>query len=167
MAIPGRDCGCDCSPTPTPFCTHIKSPLSPAVHMARMPWCRVRKTESYRSPVCAPVESSRYRLRETAKSRSFHGCWGCYWQSDDYNVGCSVGCGQYFRIPPGEWIVVKIVLRERESASEAVRRFRKIVERSGLKREMRRRERYEKPSDIRRRKKMRAIRKTKMNSPPR
>lgn len=82
-------------------------------------------------------------------------------------MGCSVGYGQYFMIPPGEWIVVKIVLRERESASEAVRRFRKIVDRSGLKREMRRRERYEKPSDIRRREKMRAIRKTKMNSPPR
>ncbi|MGD0518697.1 MAG: 30S ribosomal protein S21 [Thermoguttaceae bacterium] len=63
--------------------------------------------------------------------------------------------------------MVKIVLRERESASEAVRRFRKIVDRSGLKREMRRRERYEKPSDIRRRKKMRALRKSKMQSPPR
>jgi small subunit ribosomal protein S21 len=62
--------------------------------------------------------------------------------------------------------VVKIVLRERESASEAVRRFRKLVDRTGLKREMRRRERYEKPSDIRRREKNRAIRKAKMQSPP-
>jgi small subunit ribosomal protein S21 len=61
--------------------------------------------------------------------------------------------------------VVKIVLRERESASEAVRRFRKLVDRSGLKREMRRRERYEKPSDIRRREKNRAIRKAKLQTP--
>ena len=44
--------------------------------------------------------------------------------------------------------MVKITLRERESVQEAVRRFRKIVERSGLKRELRRRERFEKPSDI-------------------
>jgi small subunit ribosomal protein S21 len=34
-------------------------------------------------------------------------------------------------------------LRDRESIQEAVRRFRKIVERSGLKREMRRREYYD------------------------
>lgn len=58
--------------------------------------------------------------------------------------------------------MVKIVLRERESIQEAVRRFRKIMDRSGLKRELRRRERYEKPSDIRRREKLRAIRKAQM-----
>jgi small subunit ribosomal protein S21 len=57
--------------------------------------------------------------------------------------------------------VVKIVLRERESAQEAVRRLRKILERSGLKRELRRRERYEKPSDVRRKAKNRAIRRSK------
>ena len=57
--------------------------------------------------------------------------------------------------------MVKIVLRVGESVQEAVRRFRKIVERSGLKREMRRRERYEKPSDVKRRAKDRAIRRFK------
>jgi small subunit ribosomal protein S21 len=57
--------------------------------------------------------------------------------------------------------VVKIVLRERETAQEAVRRFRKIVERSGLKRELRRRERFEKPSEVKRKAKNRAIRRTK------
>jgi len=60
--------------------------------------------------------------------------------------------------------VVKIVLRERESAQEAVRRLRKILERSGLKRELRRRERYEKPSDVKRRAKNRAIRRSKASS---
>ena len=57
--------------------------------------------------------------------------------------------------------MVKIKLRERESVQEAVRRFRKLVERTGLKRELRRRERYEKPSDVQRKAKMRAIRRTK------
>jgi small subunit ribosomal protein S21 len=58
--------------------------------------------------------------------------------------------------------LVKITLRERESVQEAVRRFRKIVERSGLKRELRRRERFEKPSDIKRKAKNRAIRRSKV-----
>ena len=57
--------------------------------------------------------------------------------------------------------MVKIVLRERESAQEAVRRLRKILDRSGLKRELRRRERYEKPSAVKRQAKNRAIRRTK------
>ena len=57
--------------------------------------------------------------------------------------------------------MVKIVLRERESVQEAVRRLRKLVERTGLKRELRRRERYEKPSDVKRKAKMRAIRRSK------
>jgi small subunit ribosomal protein S21 len=56
--------------------------------------------------------------------------------------------------------LVKIVLRERESAQEAVRRFRKLVERTGLKRELRRRERFEKPSDVKRKAKARAIRRS-------
>ncbi len=57
--------------------------------------------------------------------------------------------------------MVKIVLRERESVQEACRRFRKLVERTGLKRELRRRERYEKPSDVKRKAKARAIRRSK------
>ena len=57
--------------------------------------------------------------------------------------------------------MVKIVLRPGESVQEAVRRFRKIVERSGMKREMRRRERFEKPSDVKRKAKDRAIRRSK------
>ncbi len=57
--------------------------------------------------------------------------------------------------------MVKIILRERESVQEAIRRLRKILERSGQKRELRRRERYEKPSDVKRKAKMRAIRRTK------
>jgi small subunit ribosomal protein S21 len=54
--------------------------------------------------------------------------------------------------------VVKLTLRERESIQEAVRRFRKLVERSGIKQEMRRREYFEKPSEIKRRARLRAER---------
>ena len=54
--------------------------------------------------------------------------------------------------------VVKLTLRDRESAQEAVRRFRKLVERSGIKKEMRIREFYEKPSATKRRAKLRAQR---------
>jgi len=57
--------------------------------------------------------------------------------------------------------LVKLTLREKESIQEAVRRFRKLVERSGLKKEMRRREHYEKPSETKRRSRLRAERRNK------
>ena len=52
--------------------------------------------------------------------------------------------------------MVKLRLRDNESVNEAVRRFRKLVEHAGVKKEMRKREFYEKPSDIRRRDRRRA-----------
>ena len=52
--------------------------------------------------------------------------------------------------------MVKLLVREKESIQDAVRRFKKLVERSGIKREMRRREYYEKPSEVRRRARLRA-----------
>ena len=52
--------------------------------------------------------------------------------------------------------MVKLTLRDKESAQEAVRRFRKLVERSGIKKEMRIREFYEKPSETKRRARLRA-----------
>jgi small subunit ribosomal protein S21 len=55
-------------------------------------------------------------------------------------------------------IMVKLVVRDRETIQEAVRRFRKLVERSGIKKEMRRREYYEKPSETNRRARLRAER---------
>jgi small subunit ribosomal protein S21 len=60
--------------------------------------------------------------------------------------------------------VVKLTLRDRESIQEAVRRFRKLVERSGIKKEIRRREYYEKPSEVRRRARLRAERRARRNS---
>ncbi len=54
--------------------------------------------------------------------------------------------------------MVRMFVRDRETIQEAVRRFRKLVERSGLKREMRRRQYYEKPSEIKRRARLRAER---------
>ena len=53
--------------------------------------------------------------------------------------------------------MVKLTLRDKESAQEAVRRFRKLVERSGIKKEMRVREFYEKPTQERKRKKAAAV----------
>ena len=55
-------------------------------------------------------------------------------------------------------LMVKLTVRERESIQEAVRRFRKLVERSGIKKEMRRREFFEKPSETKRRARLRAER---------
>ena len=54
--------------------------------------------------------------------------------------------------------MVKLTLREKETAQEAVRRCRKLVERSGIKKEMRVREFYEKPSATKRRARLRAQR---------
>jgi len=45
--------------------------------------------------------------------------------------------------------MVRLIVRDRESIQDAVRRFRKLVERSGIKKEMRRREYYEKPETAR------------------
>ena len=59
--------------------------------------------------------------------------------------------------------MVKLTVRERESIQEAGRRFRKLVERSGIKKEMRRREFFEKPSETKRRARLRAERRTKRN----
>lgn len=58
--------------------------------------------------------------------------------------------------------MVKLRLRENESVQDAVRRFRKLVEHSGVKREMRRREYYEKPSETKRRARRRAERRAHM-----
>jgi small subunit ribosomal protein S21 len=57
--------------------------------------------------------------------------------------------------------VVKLTLRDKETAQEAVRRFRKLVERSGIKKEIRVREFYEKPSETKRRARLRAERRAK------
>ncbi len=54
--------------------------------------------------------------------------------------------------------MVKLTLRDKETIQDAVHRFRKLVERSGIKKEMRRRERYEKPSETKRRARLRAER---------
>ena len=55
--------------------------------------------------------------------------------------------------------MVKLRVRDRESIQDAVRRFRKMCERSGIRKEMRRKEHYEKPSDQRRRARLRPIKK--------
>ena len=58
--------------------------------------------------------------------------------------------------------MVKLRLRDNESVTDAVKRFRKLVEHSGIKKEMRRREFYEKPSETSRRTRRRAERRAKI-----
>ena len=58
--------------------------------------------------------------------------------------------------------MVYMKIRDRESIQEAVRRFRKLVERSGVKREMRKREYYIKPSETIRHDRQRALRRAKL-----
>ena len=70
-----------------------------------------------------------------------------------------VSFGALFLSNPGVR-VVKLTLRDKETAQEAVRRFRKLVERSGIKKEMRVREFYEKPSETKRRARLRAQRRS-------
>lgn len=62
-----------------------------------------------------------------------------------------------------EECVVRLRLRDNESVNDAVRRFRKLVEHSGVKKELRKREFYEKPSEERRREKRRAKNRARMN----
>ena len=59
--------------------------------------------------------------------------------------------------------MVKLRLRDNESINDAVKRFRKLVEHAGIKKEMRRREYYEKPSDTRRRARRRAERRARIS----
>ena len=63
--------------------------------------------------------------------------------------------------------MVRLTLRDKESIQEAVRRFRKLVERSGIKKEMRRKEYYEKPSESKRRARLRAERRARRMTPGR
>jgi small subunit ribosomal protein S21 len=59
-------------------------------------------------------------------------------------------------------------VHEREHIGAALRRFKKLIERSGLKRELRAHEYYEKPCEARARKKqnrLRAIRKAALGKP--
>ena len=56
----------------------------------------------------------------------------------------------------GGFLVVKLRLRDNENVNDAVKRFRKLVEHAGIKKEMRKREFFEKPSDERRRNRRRA-----------
>ena len=64
---------------------------------------------------------------------------------------------------------LRMRVHDREPIGAAMRRFKKLVERSGLKRELRAHEYYEKACDARRRKeakRMSAIRKAAMGKPP-
>jgi small subunit ribosomal protein S21 len=59
-------------------------------------------------------------------------------------------------------------VHEREPIGAALRRFKKLLERSGVQKEVRKRKYYEKPCELRRRAKLRkqsAIRKARIQAP--
>ncbi|MGF1583398.1 MAG: 30S ribosomal protein S21 [Gemmataceae bacterium] len=53
---------------------------------------------------------------------------------------------------------LRMRVNDRESIGVALRRFKKLLERSGVQKELRKRKHYEKPSDLRRRAKQRKLR---------
>ena len=62
---------------------------------------------------------------------------------------------------------LRMRVHDREPIGAALRRFKKLIERSGLQKELRKRKHYEKPSEVRRRAEQRkatAIRKGKQQS---
>jgi small subunit ribosomal protein S21 len=62
---------------------------------------------------------------------------------------------------------LRMRVHEREPIGLALRRFKKLLERSGLTKELRKRKHYEKPCEVRRRAKLRkqsAIRKSKLQA---
>jgi len=63
---------------------------------------------------------------------------------------------------------LRMRVHDRESIGSALRRFKKLLERSGVQKELRKRKHYGKPCEIRRRAKLRklsAIRKAKIKPP--
>ena len=71
-------------------------------------------------------------------------------------------CERFSKNIRREDCVVKLRLRDNEGINDAVKRFRKLVEHAGIKKEMRRREFYEKPSETRRRARRRAERRSRI-----
>jgi small subunit ribosomal protein S21 len=71
--------------------------------------------------------------------------------------------------PWGECMPLRMRVHDREPIGSALRRFKKLLERSGLQKELRKRKHYEKPCELRRRAKLRkqsAIRKAKIRIVP-
>ena len=64
---------------------------------------------------------------------------------------------------------LRMRVHDREPIGMALRRFKKLLERSGIQKEVRKRKYYEKPCEVRRRAQMRkqsAIRKAQLHPPP-
>ena len=64
----------------------------------------------------------------------------------------TAACGE------SERMSIRMRVHDREPIGAALRRFKKLLERSGLKKELRKHEYYEKPCELRRRAELRKIR---------
>src|SRR4051794_14515849 len=58
---------------------------------------------------------------------------------------------------PGGGMPLRMRIHERELIGAALRRFKKLLERSGMQKELRKRRHYEKPCEVRRRAKLRKL----------
>jgi small subunit ribosomal protein S21 len=61
-------------------------------------------------------------------------------------------------------MTLRMRVHDREPIGAALRRFKKLLERSGLKRELRERQHYEKPCEVRRRARLRKRRGSRLAS---
>jgi small subunit ribosomal protein S21 len=61
---------------------------------------------------------------------------------------------------------IRMRVHEKEPIQAALRRFKKLIERSGLKKELRKHEHYEKPCEVRRRAELRKLRSIRKGTGP-
>jgi small subunit ribosomal protein S21 len=77
-------------------------------------------------------------------------------------------CAGFFTLFPEALMTLRMRIHDREPIGPALRRFKKLLERSGITKELRKRSHYEKPCEERRRaqqRKVRAIAKAKASPP--
>src|SRR6516165_5028214 len=87
-----------------------------------------------------------------------------FWCGNFIHYGKRLGPNVPQRRCSGDPMPLRMRVHDREPIGAALRRFKKLLERSGLQKELRKRKHYEKPCEIRRRAELRkqsAIRKAK------
>ena len=114
---------------------------------------------TWRRPLCCLYLLVGLRVDREAASQG--ACLGGPFRSSCGCVASRVAMSHLISVrwPREVFSVVKLRVRSGESIQEAVRRFRKLCERSGLRKEMRRKAYYEKPSERRRREELKRLRK--------
>jgi small subunit ribosomal protein S21 len=81
--------------------------------------------------------------------------WGINKSFPDRGDPGSVVFTQDFQDPTGGRMSLRMRVHDKEPISLALRRFKKLIERSGMQKELRSHQHYEKPSELRRRARLR------------